>query len=67
MIETGTPTIIPTVRPILEVVRNQFEAWRKRRRCRGESQRPYGKQRWGCARRTLFLKCPEPCDSITMA
>lgn len=29
------PTIIPpTIRHTLEVVRNQFEAWRKRRRCR---------------------------------
>ena len=26
---------LPTVRNPLEVVRNQFEAWRKRRRCRG--------------------------------
>ena len=25
----------PTVNPTLEVVRHQFEAWRKRRRCRG--------------------------------
>ncbi len=25
---------LPTVRPTLEVVRHQFEAWRKRRRCR---------------------------------
>ena len=27
---------LPTVRHTVEVVRNQFEAWRKRRRCRGE-------------------------------
>jgi hypothetical protein len=27
---------LPTVRHTLEVVRNQFEAWRKRRRCRGQ-------------------------------
>ncbi len=26
---------LPTVRPTLEIVRHQFEAWRKRRRCRG--------------------------------
>jgi hypothetical protein len=32
---TVTNTTLPTVRPTLEVVRNQFETWRKRRPCRG--------------------------------
>ena len=35
MRETSSHITTPTVRPTLEVVRNQFEAWRKRRRCRG--------------------------------
>ena len=35
MRETVTNSTLPIVRPILEVVRNQFEAWRKRRLCRG--------------------------------
>ena len=34
MRETITDITLPTVRPTLEVVRNQFETWRKRRRCR---------------------------------
>jgi len=29
-----TNMTLPTVRPTLEVVRNRFETWRKRRRCR---------------------------------
>jgi hypothetical protein len=32
MIETGTPVITRTVRPTIEVVRHQFESWRKRKR-----------------------------------
>ncbi len=32
--ETVTDTNLPTVRPTLEAVRNQFKMWRKRRRCR---------------------------------
>ena len=35
MRETSSLITPPTVRPTLEVVRHQFEAWRKRRRCRG--------------------------------
>jgi|WetSurSiteA1Bulk_404760.scaffolds.fasta_scaffold05584_1 hypothetical protein len=35
MRETIPNIIPPTIRPSLEVVRNQFEAWRKRRRRRG--------------------------------
>ena len=35
MRETRSLIIPPTVKPALEVVRHQFEAWRKRRRCRG--------------------------------
>ena len=35
MRDTVANITLPTVRPTLEVVRNQFEAWRKRRRCRG--------------------------------
>ena len=31
---TVTNITLPTVRPTLEVVRHQFETWRKRRRCR---------------------------------
>jgi len=31
---------LPTVRHPLEVVRNQFETWRKRRRCRGPIPEP---------------------------
>ena len=34
MRDTITDITLPTVRPILEVVRNQFETWRKRRPCR---------------------------------
>ena len=34
MRETIPYIIPPTIRHTLEVVRNQFEAWRKRRRCR---------------------------------
>jgi len=34
MQDTVTGIILPTVRPTLEVVRSQFEAWRKRRRYR---------------------------------
>ena len=34
MQDTVTSITLPTVRHSLEVVRNQFEAWRKRRRCR---------------------------------
>jgi hypothetical protein len=35
MRETSSLITTSTVRPALEVVRHQFEAWRKRRRCRG--------------------------------
>jgi hypothetical protein len=35
MRETSSLITTPTVKPALEVVRHQFEAWRKRRRCRG--------------------------------
>jgi hypothetical protein len=35
MRETSSLITPPTVKPALEVVRHQFEAWRKRRRCRG--------------------------------
>jgi len=35
MIETTDPIITPTLRPTLEVVCHQFEAWGKRRPCRG--------------------------------
>jgi len=35
MRDTVTDITVPTVRPTLEVVRNQFETWRKRRPCRG--------------------------------
>ena len=35
MRETSSLITPPTVKPTLEVVRHQFEAWRKRRRCRG--------------------------------
>ena len=35
MRETSSLITAPTVKPTLEVVRHQFEAWRKRRRCRG--------------------------------
>jgi hypothetical protein len=34
MRETVTDATRPTVRPTLEIVRHQFEAWRKRRPCR---------------------------------
>jgi len=34
MRETRSLISTPTIKPTLEVVRNQFEAWRKRRRCR---------------------------------
>ena len=34
MRETNSLISTPTVKPTLEVVRNQFEIWRKRRRCR---------------------------------
>ncbi len=44
MIEMATHITTPTVKPTLEVVRNQFEAWRKRKRrcsrnlvCRGQN------------------------------
>jgi hypothetical protein len=35
MRDTVANITLPTARPTLEVVRNQFETWRKRRRCRG--------------------------------
>lgn len=35
MRETSSLMTTPTVKSTLEVVRNQFETWRKRRRCRG--------------------------------
>ena len=35
MRETSSLITTFTVKPTLEVVRHQFEAWRKRRRCRG--------------------------------
>jgi len=35
MRETRSLITPPTVKPTLEVVRHQFEAWRKGRRCRG--------------------------------
>jgi hypothetical protein len=35
MRETSSLITPPTVKPALEVVRHQFEAWRKQRRCRG--------------------------------
>ena len=35
MRETHSLISTPTVKPTLEVVHHQFEAWRKRRRCRG--------------------------------
>ena len=35
MRETSSLISTPTVKPTLEVARHQFEAWRKRRRCRG--------------------------------
>jgi len=35
MRETSSLITTPTVKPTLEVVRHQFEAWRERRRCRG--------------------------------
>ena len=34
MRDTVTDITLPTVRPTLETVRNQYETWRKRRRCR---------------------------------
>jgi hypothetical protein len=34
MRDTDSPISLPSIRPTLEVVRNQFETWRKRRRCR---------------------------------
>ena len=34
MRDTVTEITLPSVRPTLEVVRNQFGTWRKRRRCR---------------------------------
>jgi len=34
MRDSVTNTTLPTVRHSLEIVRNQFESWRKRRRCR---------------------------------
>src|SRR4030042_3092367 len=37
MRETTNLIYTPTVIPAVEAVRNQFEAWRKRRRCRGQS------------------------------
>ena len=36
MRNTVTDITQPTERPTIESVRHQFEAWRKRRRCRGE-------------------------------
>ena len=35
MRETSSLIVTPTVKPTLEVVRDQFGVWRKRRRCRG--------------------------------
>ena len=35
MRETRNLVSVPTIKPTLEAVRNQFETWRKRRRCRG--------------------------------
>ncbi len=35
MREISSLITTPVVKPTLEVVRHQFEAWRKRRRCRG--------------------------------
>jgi hypothetical protein len=35
MRETVTDTTLPTVRHSFEIIRNQFETWRKRRPCRG--------------------------------
>jgi hypothetical protein len=35
MRDTVANITLPTVRPTIEIVRHQFEAWRKRRRCRG--------------------------------
>ena len=37
MRDTVTKITLPALRPTLEVVRNQFETWRKRRRCRGST------------------------------
>ena len=34
MRDNATDITLPAVRHSLEVVRNQFESWRKRRRCR---------------------------------
>jgi len=45
MRDTGTDISLPTVRPTLEIVRNQFEAWRKRRPCR----RPIPESLWQAA------------------
>ena len=36
MRDTVANITLPTVRPTIEIVRHQFEAWRKRRRCRGQ-------------------------------
>ena len=36
MKDTIANITIPAIRPTLESVRNQFETWRKRRRCRGQ-------------------------------
>ena len=36
MRETNSLISTPTVKPTLEVVRHQFETWRKRRRCRSQ-------------------------------
>ena len=35
MRETRNLVSVPTIKPTLEAVRNQFETWRKRRGCRG--------------------------------
>jgi len=45
MRDTRSLIITPTVRPTVEIVRKQFEIWRKRRRCR----RPIPESLWEAA------------------
>jgi len=66
MRDTVTDITLPTVRPSVEVVRNQFEIWRKRRPCRGRIPEALWQAAVGYVGSTLFARCPKDCDSITM-
>ncbi len=55
MRETRNLVNTPTVKPTLEIIRSQFEAWRKRRLCRGPIPEPLWQAAVGvCEKHSIY-------------